>query len=136
MQNQIRPMKVLLIEDQLGHRLSLMKVLSRFKAEIDSAVTFGRARDLVALKVYDLVISELLLSHCPEIQGDGMQFWYYFQALHPSVPIFLIADEVTRMTTEMFLHGSMKPPILNKPVNEAALKHLIEREVMAFLKIA
>jgi DNA-binding NtrC family response regulator len=131
----MQKIKVLLIEDHLGERLNLIRVLSQYGAEVESAVTFSRARDLVSQRTYDLVICELLLSHCPELQGDGIQFWNFFQRLHPSVPIFLIADEMTRITTEMLMHGSMKPPILNKPVNAAALKHIIEHEVEVLKKL-
>lgn len=132
----MQKLKVLLIEDHLGERLSLIRVLNHYDMEIESAVTFARARDLVSQKTYDLVIAEMLLSNCPELQGDGIQFWHYFQGLHPAVPIFLLADEMTRITTEMLMHGSMKPPILNKPVCEASLKHIIEREVTFVKPIA
>jgi DNA-binding NtrC family response regulator len=129
-------LKVLLIEDHLGERLNLIRVLNEYGAEVDTALTFSRARDLIVKRVYDLVISELLMSHCPELQGDGIQFWNFFQKIHPSVPLFLIADEMTRMNTEMLMHGSMKPPILNKPVNGESLKHVIEHEVEMIRKLA
>lgn len=114
--------RVLLVEDHLGERIKIMKLLQEFGFEVETAVTFGRARELVSRRKYNLVISELLLSHCPELQGDGIQFSRMLQGQHPDTPIYLIAEEGLMKTTALLMEGTPCPPIYEKQNSCGAIK--------------
>ena len=85
-------------------------------------MTFVRAKELVSKRPYDIVIAELLLSHCPELQGDGIQFSQILQAYHPQTPIYLVAEESILKTTEMLMEGSPHPPIFSRAASCGAIK--------------
>ena len=127
-------LRVLLVEDHLGERLNLIKFLNQYSAEVDTAVTFNRARDLASKRTYDLVISELLLSHCPDLQGDGIQFWNFVQKMHPGTPVLLVAHDSVRATTEMLLENAERPAIISRPVCPHRLKKTVEEGVEFFRK--
>ncbi len=111
-----------MVEDHLGERMKIMKTLQEFDFEIETAVTFGRAKELVSKKSYDFVISELLLNHCPELQGDGIQFWRSMEKFLPSTPLFLIAEESLMKTTALLMEGEPCPPIYPRPESCGAIK--------------
>ena len=114
--------RVLLVEDHLGERIKIMKTLQEFDVEVETAVTFGRARELVSKRPYDIVIAELLMSHCPEMQGDGIQFSKLLHEQYPSTPIYLIAEESVMKTTEILMEGASYPPIYAREVYCGAIK--------------
>ncbi len=128
--------KVLLIEDVLAERMRVMNVLRGFDVEIESAVTFERARDLVAKRKYDLIISELLLSNCPEFQGDGIQFWHFVQNVHPDHGLLLVADDSMRNTIELFLKDQELPAMISKPVCHIALTEILHDRLQWVKKLA
>ncbi len=136
--------RILLIEDHLGERLNIMKVLSHYGFEIETAVTFHRARDLIQKRDYQLVISEFLLCHCPEVQGDGTQFWSYSQKIQPKTPLVLIANDAERLSTELIrmattinpqiepnltLPQNLLPSVIPKPVRPDVLQSLLEQRL-------
>jgi DNA-binding NtrC family response regulator len=121
--------KVLLVEDHLGERIKMMKVLQEFGFDVETAVTFGRARELVSRRQYDLVISELLLSHCPELQGDGIQFAKVLESIHPETPIYLVAEEGLMKTTALLMEGAHCPPIYERHSSCGAIKSEILKSV-------
>ena len=129
-------LQVLLIEDHLGERLNIMKVLRDLGAEVDSAITFQRAKDLASKKTYDFIISELILSHCPEMQGDGIQLWSALKKILPAAPFFLLADEAVRTMTQELLGDAESPPMLAKPVCHIELKKLIHVQLQGLKKIS
>jgi DNA-binding NtrC family response regulator len=131
----MKKLRILLVEDQLSERLNIMKVLNEYGAHVDTAVTFSRARDLAQSNQYDLVISELLLNHCPELQGDGVQFWNFFSQLHPKTPLIMVAEENMRLLTEFITQAGACPPIYSKPIAGVALKEILDLE-FAFEKSA
>jgi DNA-binding NtrC family response regulator len=119
-------LRILLIEDHLGERLNIMKVLSLFGVEVETVVTFNRARDLFQKRNYNLVISELQLGHCPESQGDGTQFWMYSQKINPQVPMALLSADAPRLTAELLKFGHVIPSVLAKPIRPDVLQTWVE----------
>ncbi len=134
--------KILLIEDHLGERLNIMKVLAQLGFEIETAVTFNRARDLIQKREYDLVISEYLLNHCPELQGNGAEFWTFAQRLQPNMPLFLIAKDSVGLNSALLKikeepnSPSLLPRIISKPVLPDQLQTMIERQLEGVKKLA
>lgn len=118
--------KVLLVEDHLGERIKMMQTLQEFDVEVETAVTFSRAKELASKRKYDVIISELLLSHCPELQGDGIQFWKSMED-HRTPTVFLVADDGLRKTTESLMEGESYPPIFAKPLYCDAIRIELNR---------
>jgi DNA-binding response OmpR family regulator len=114
--------RVLLVEDHLGERIKIMNTLQEFGFEVETAVTFGRARELASKRAYDYVIAELLLSHCPELQGDGIQFSRLLHQHFPETPIYLVAEESLLKTTELLMEGEPHPPIFARNEYCGAIK--------------
>jgi len=121
--------RILLIEDHMGERLNIMKVLSVLGIEAESAVTFNRGRELLQKRDYHLIISELLLGHCPESQGDGMQFWMYSQQVHPGIPLVLLSNDAPGLTTEILKIGKAPPSIVAKPIRPDILQSVVETKL-------
>ena len=121
--------RVLLIEDHLGERIKIMKTLQEFEFEVETAVTFGRAKELVSKRAYDYVIAELLLSHCPELQGDGIQFSKLLEKHLPETPIYLVAEDGILKTTELLMEGMPHPPIFSRGAYCGAIKSELLKSV-------
>ena len=144
-------MRILLIEDHLGERLSILKVLANFGAEVETAVTFNRARDLIQKREYHMIISEFLLNHCGELQGDGTEFWSYAKKIQPATPLILIANDATSLNTELIrmsaaanpqttpnltLPINLMPGVIPKPVRPDVLQALLEQRFHCVKKLA
>ena len=122
-------LRILLIEDHLGERLNIIQVLKEFDIELDSAVTFSRGRDLATHNHYDLIISELVLSHCAEKQGDGIQFAEFLRNGYPFPPILLLAEEKTLQLTEEIRIKKDIPKIISKPTSPAVLREYLKTQM-------
>lgn len=127
--------RVLLIEDHLKERMSLMRVFQDLGAQVDFAVTFERGKILAEQRTYDFIVSELVLSHCPELQGDGVQLWMEAKKKNPDAMILLIADEKLK-NLALELLGDLKPRIIPKPVSSKSLKAVMRRSYHASKKIS
>ncbi|MBS1959111.1 MAG: response regulator [Bdellovibrionales bacterium] len=121
--------RVLLVEDHLGERIKVMKTLQDFDVEVETAVTFSRARELISKREYDFIFAELLLSHCPEMQGDGIQFSKHLQNQHPHTPVFLVAEEMILKTTEILMDGEAHAPIFSRQTFCTAIKDELSKTV-------
>ena len=122
-------LRVLLVQDHLSERIQLLKVLTEYGVEIETAVNFARARELIKWNKYDIIISELLMKHAPELQGDGIQFWSYCRFVHPQAEMIILAEEQLRYSTELLFDGSGIPPMVSKPVCDSTLRQLIEESL-------
>lgn len=122
-------LRVLVVEDHLGERINIMRTLGQFSLEVETAVTFQRAKELISKRKYSLVVCEHQLVHCPDVQGDGSEVWTLFHSLNPDGQFVLLSPSAPELTLEYMKNHIAAPIVLNKPLHTTQLQGVVSQRV-------
>ncbi len=81
--------KILAVDDELSFREVLHQVFEKNGHEVDAAVNAGHALELMAKKVYDIIILDVLM---PDV--SGIELLKKIRASHNPVPIVIYSVKV------------------------------------------
>jgi DNA-binding NtrC family response regulator len=118
-----RSVRILVVEDDAAMREVLQARLQFWGYQVDIAANGSEARDLVAWKDFDLVISEILL---PDF--SGLELLRCLKLADPHRPVILITVQASvDLAVETMKLGAQD--FLTKPLDHAKLKATIESAV-------
>jgi DNA-binding NtrC family response regulator len=114
---------VLIVDDEVGVRDSLVKVLSKVGYVTRTAGSGNEARDILSSHHVDIVLSDLKM---PE--GDGFELLRSIKKAHPSVEVILLTGYGTvEKAVEAMKEGAYD--FITKPFKKAMILSTVERAI-------
>ncbi len=121
---------LLLVEDHLPTRVDLLRAVEGMELELESALRFSRAKEWVAKRHFDFVITELSLAHCVETSEDGIQLAHHVKILWPETQVILLTPDPAAAYERFLGQGLPLPWIVKKPIDPAHLRQVMERSLL------
>jgi DNA-binding NtrC family response regulator len=121
---------LLLVEDHLPTRVELLNALVGMELEIESALRFSRAKEWIAQRPFDFVVTELSLAHCVETSEDGIQFAHHTKILWPETQVILLTPDPAAAYERFLGQGLPLPWIVKKPIDPVHLRQVFERSLL------
>lgn len=123
-------MRALIIEDHLGERINIVKAIQPFSFDVETAVTFERARELISKRNFQLVVCEQQLKHGSELQGDGLEIWTLYQRLNPQGCFVMLSLSASSVALEVMKMNLSTPTIIDKPLHTQQLNGIIMQRII------
>jgi Response regulators consisting of a CheY-like receiver domain and a winged-helix DNA-binding domain len=111
--------KILFVEDDEQYRNSLAQVLRKEGYSVDASDNPLQAIELFALNVYDLVISDLMMSTL-----DGIKFLQHIMRNNPNIRTMILTAEPSMETELEALNIQIDKYLVKETRIEVLLKHI------------
>ena len=121
--------RVLVVEDDLGAQLTIMRVLRSIdqEIEIDTVATADDAFSMIESGVprpgamYDMVLADI---YTPG-ELDGLSLWFRCQMRYPMIPFIMVSGMTTEHYFDTFGSDQVVPAYLEKPFMPQECRQLI-----------
>jgi CheY-like chemotaxis protein len=135
-------LKVLIVENALAKRMKITKAVSGFNCEIESALHFHRAQEMLSQQKFDWVVSNLDLSQSSLTKDHDAATIYFLETWHkqwllsqvpndvqtsPVARLFLITNDAAAWSQKLhkLFTSKIEVPIIQDPIDPNTLRHAI-----------
>ncbi|MGD0630626.1 MAG: response regulator [Terracidiphilus sp.] len=111
----LKALSVLVVDDDLAYVQYLQKLLSELGAEIEVAVSSHEARRVIALRNFDLVLTDLVLEPSgSDLSPSGLDVIQELRRIQPNTPVLVVSGLADEYRGKL---ASLGVPVIEKGGN-------------------